>query len=150
MALPAVTQSLSTLMEYVRNADATTVAVAAAVALTLPASVATYKYATRRKPLGPKGDGPEVVIVGAGVVGSVIAHALAKDGRKVVLVERDWSEPDRIVGELLQPGGLETLETLGLGGMLMSHHADCVPCDSESVAVSLLDYSCYVPYVSSP
>ncbi|KAJ3390924.1 Squalene epoxidase [Entophlyctis sp. JEL0112] len=28
--------------------------------------------------------------------------------------ERDWKEPDRIVGELLQPGGVKALENLGL------------------------------------
>jgi len=31
-----------------------------------------------------------------------------------MLVERDLSEPDRIVGELLQPGGVNALKTLGL------------------------------------
>jgi len=29
-------------------------------------------------------------------------------------IERDLAEPDRIVGELLQPGGVEALEKLGL------------------------------------
>ena len=28
-----------------------------------------------------------------------------QDGRRVHVIERDLSEPDRIVGELLQPGG---------------------------------------------
>ncbi|KAJ3367353.1 Squalene epoxidase [Kappamyces sp. JEL0680] len=36
------------------------------------------------------------------------------DGKHVLLVERDWSEPDRIVGELLQPGGLRALEKMGM------------------------------------
>jgi hypothetical protein len=30
--------------------------------------------------------------------------------------ERDWSEPDRIVGELLQPGGVLALKELSLEG----------------------------------
>jgi squalene monooxygenase len=33
-------------------------------------------------------------------------------------LERDLSEPDRIVGELLQPGGVAALTELGLGGCL--------------------------------
>lgn len=33
-------------------------------------------------------------------------------------MERDLSEPDRIVGELLQPGGVAALTELGLGGCL--------------------------------
>lgn len=109
-------------MEYLKNVDSP-LAVAAAVAIALPMTVVAYKYARggrKSKSFGPKGDGPEVVIIGAGVVGSVMAHSLAKDGRKVTVIERDWSEPDRIVGELLQPGGLETLQNLGLGGMSLA------------------------------
>ncbi|KAL0006508.1 hypothetical protein SO802_014069 [Lithocarpus litseifolius] len=36
------------------------------------------------------------------------------EGRQVHVVERDLSEPDRIVGELLQPGGYLKLIELGL------------------------------------
>ncbi|KAF9615873.1 hypothetical protein IFM89_026797 [Coptis chinensis] len=36
------------------------------------------------------------------------------DGRRVLMIERDLSEPDRIVGELLQPGGYLKLIELGL------------------------------------
>ncbi|ODQ68380.1 SE-domain-containing protein [Nadsonia fulvescens var. elongata DSM 6958] len=57
----------------------------------------------------------DVVIIGAGVVGPTLAVQLAKQGRKVLIVERDLAEPDRIVGELLQPGGLKTLKKLGFG-----------------------------------
>lgn len=59
---------------------------------------------------------PDVVIVGAGVLGSAMAAVLAKDGRRVTVVERDLKEPDRIVGELLQPGGFKALKDLGLEG----------------------------------
>lgn len=59
---------------------------------------------------------PDVVIVGAGVLGSAMAAVLARDGKKVVVVERDLKEPDRIVGELLQPGGYRALKELGLEG----------------------------------
>ncbi|KAK9513309.1 hypothetical protein VZT92_026851 [Zoarces viviparus] len=59
---------------------------------------------------------PDVVIVGAGVLGSALAAVLAQDGRRVTVVERDMKEPDRIVGELLQPGGFRALKELGLEG----------------------------------
>ncbi|XP_053183312.1 squalene monooxygenase [Scomber japonicus] len=59
---------------------------------------------------------PDVVIVGAGVLGSAMAAVLARDGRRVTVVERDMKEPDRIVGELLQPGGYRALRDLGLEG----------------------------------
>ena len=38
-----------------------------------------------------------------------------QEGRRVLLLERDLSQPDRIVGELLQPGGFMKLKELGLG-----------------------------------
>ncbi|GLI67912.1 hypothetical protein VaNZ11_012238 [Volvox africanus] len=56
----------------------------------------------------------DVIIVGGGVAGSALAYAQAKDGRRVLLLERDLSQPDRIVGELLQPGGYLMLKRLGL------------------------------------
>ncbi|KAH9610991.1 hypothetical protein KSS87_001012 [Heliosperma pusillum] len=56
----------------------------------------------------------DVIVVGAGVAGAALAHTLAKDGRRVHVIERDLSEPDRIVGELLQPGGYLKLMELGL------------------------------------
>ncbi|KAJ8762563.1 hypothetical protein K2173_008002 [Erythroxylum novogranatense] len=56
----------------------------------------------------------DVIIVGAGVAGAALAHTLGKDGRRVLVIERDLTEPDRIVGELLQPGGYLKLIELGL------------------------------------
>ncbi|KAL8154058.1 hypothetical protein V2J09_011818 [Rumex salicifolius] len=56
----------------------------------------------------------DVIIVGAGVAGSALAYTLGKDGRRVHVIERDLSEPSRIVGELLQPGGYLKLIELGL------------------------------------
>ena len=57
----------------------------------------------------------EVAIIGSGIAGSAMAFMLAHQNRDVVLIERQFSEPDRIVGELLQPGGLAALNELGLG-----------------------------------
>jgi len=65
---------------------------------------------------------PEVVIVGGGVAGCALAKAFSDQGRKVVLLERDLSEPDRIVGELMQPGGIRFLQKLGMEG-LFPHYA---------------------------
>ncbi|KAJ0044370.1 hypothetical protein Pint_04732 [Pistacia integerrima] len=56
----------------------------------------------------------DIIIVGAGVAGSALAYTLAKDGRRVHVIERDLTEPYRIVGELLQPGGYLKLIELGL------------------------------------
>ncbi|XP_042473454.1 squalene monooxygenase SE1-like isoform X2 [Zingiber officinale] len=63
---------------------------------------------------GKGGAGTDVIVVGAGVAGSALAYTLGKDGRRVHVIERDLSEPDRMVGELLLPGGYLKLLELGL------------------------------------
>jgi squalene monooxygenase len=68
----------------------------------------------------------EVVVVGAGIFGCAIAYALARQGRSVLLLERWMNEPDRIVGELLQPGGVAALRKLGLAHCLEG--IDAIPC----------------------
>lgn len=68
----------------------------------------------------------DVVIIGSGVLGSALAATLARDGRQVTVIERDLKEPDRIVGELLQPGGCQALETLGLDGCLEGFDAHTI------------------------
>lgn len=68
----------------------------------------------------------DAVVVGAGVFGCAMAYALANQGRSVILLERWMHEPDRIVGELLQPGGCAALRQLGLGHCLEG--IDAVPC----------------------
>ena len=59
----------------------------------------------------------DVIVIGAGVVGTATAVTLARQGHKVKVIERDMKEPDRIVGELMQPGGIIALRNLGLLGM---------------------------------
>ncbi|RUS18236.1 squalene epoxidase-domain-containing protein [Endogone sp. FLAS-F59071] len=58
----------------------------------------------------------DIIMVGAGIVGCAVAKGFGTDGRRVLLIERDLSEPDRIVGELLQPGGMDALRELGMEG----------------------------------
>ncbi|CAN8252162.1 unnamed protein product [Cochlearia groenlandica] len=75
----------------------------------------TVKLLAAEAAVVEKRDGDaDVIIVGAGVGGSALAYALAKDGRKVHVIERDMREPDRIMGEIMQPGGRLFLSKLGL------------------------------------
>ncbi|KAK0611443.1 squalene epoxidase [Immersiella caudata] len=60
----------------------------------------------------------EIIVVGAGIAGCATAVVFARQGRQVLLLERSLKEPDRIVGELLQPGGVNTLAELGLAHCL--------------------------------
>ena len=64
---------------------------------------------------------PDVIVIGSGILGSSMATMMAKLGYQVTVIERDLREPDRIVGELLQPGGCRALKQLGLEG-------NCVLC----------------------
>ncbi|KAG1053255.1 hypothetical protein G6F43_004650 [Rhizopus delemar] len=68
----------------------------------------------------------DLIIVGAGIIGCSAAKAFGSSGRKVLLLERDLSEPDRIVGELLQPGGINALKELGLEDCVEG--IDGIPC----------------------
>lgn len=88
----------------------------------------------------------DVVIVGAGIAGPALAVALGNQGRKVLVVERDLSEPDRIVGELLQPGGVAALKTLGLGSCI--EDIDAIPCQGYNVIYS--GEECVLKYPKVP
>ncbi|RWV84679.1 hypothetical protein GW17_00053595, partial [Ensete ventricosum] len=95
------------------------------------------RWGKGRKAAGKRGSvavaagfgGADVIVVGAGVTGSALAYTLGKsgfmslivqDGRRVHVIERDLVEPDRIVGEILQPGGCLNLFELGLEGKAFS------------------------------
>lgn len=56
----------------------------------------------------------DVVMVGAGVAGCSAALGLAKKGFRVGIVEKVDPMPESIKGELLQPGGVASLQALGL------------------------------------
>jgi squalene monooxygenase len=68
----------------------------------------------------------DVVIIGAGVAGASLASYLGENGKKVIVVERDLSEPHRIVGELLQPRGVQKLEEMGLDKCLDGYDSQTV------------------------
>ena len=73
--------------------------------------------ATLRRRLHHESD---VLIVGAGIFGTALAITLARapHSRSVTLLEKSLKQPDRIVGELLQPGGVSALKDLGLENCL--------------------------------
>ncbi|MCB9639569.1 MAG: FAD-dependent monooxygenase [Myxococcales bacterium] len=56
----------------------------------------------------------DVAIVGAGVAGAALATVLGRAGFQVALIDRTAKIPEVIAGELLQPGGYQALESLGL------------------------------------
>ena len=60
----------------------------------------------------------DVCIIGAGIAGATIAAYLAKQGKNIVIVERNLSERNVIIGELLQPGGVLRLQEMGFESFL--------------------------------
>ncbi|KAG2046908.1 squalene epoxidase [Suillus hirtellus] len=67
----------------------------------------------------------DVLIIGAGIAGPALAHALATKtyGKRstplrIAVLERSMAKPDRMVAELLQPGGVMSLKQLGLESCL--------------------------------
>lgn len=56
----------------------------------------------------------DIIVIGAGVAGGVFACSQKNSGKKILVIERTFAEQDRIVGELLQPGGLAALRQLEL------------------------------------
>nr|ABU55002.1 squalene epoxidase [Hypholoma sublateritium] len=86
----------------------------------------------------------DVIIVGAGIAGCALAHGLSTLSRatplRIAIVERSLAEPDRIVGELLQPGGVMALQRLGMEGCLegidaVKVHGYCVVENGTSVHI---------------
>ncbi len=59
----------------------------------------------------------DIIVIGAGVAGGVFAASQPASTR-ILVIERDLTEPDRIIGELMQPGGIQALNDLKLGHLL--------------------------------
>ncbi|KAE9409285.1 squalene epoxidase [Gymnopus androsaceus JB14] len=91
----------------------------------------------------------DVIIVGAGIAGCSLAHALASTSRekplRIALLERSLDEPDRIVGELIQPGGVMAMQKLGLEDCL--ENIDSIPVHGYCVAEK--EKTVHIPYPDS-
>lgn len=89
----------------------------------------------------------DVIIIGAGVLGSALAMTLARKGRNVLIIEQSLKEPDRIVGELLQPGGVAALEKLGLRECL--EEIDAIPVEGYNICYRGKDITFRYPLVGT-
>lgn len=71
----------------------------------------------------------DVIIVGGGLAGSALAAVLARDGRRVLVIDRDAQVRPSIKGELLQPGGVRALERMGLDACIKNAVVDAARVD---------------------
>ena len=86
-----------------------------------PVSIRHFVPAASAPPAGVSCSSSDFVIIGCGVAGATLSSCLSRRGYTVRCIERDLSEPHRIVGELLQPGGCHTLRALGLADCLQGY-----------------------------
>lgn len=68
----------------------------------------------------------DICIIGAGMAGATIAAYLAPKDIRIALIDPSYEEKKRIVGELLQPGAVQSLEQMGLGHLLEGFDAQPV------------------------
>lgn len=86
----------------------------------------------------------DAIVVGCGVIGPCVATGLARKGKKVLIVEREWSMPDRIVGELMQPGGVRAMRSLGM--VQAFNNIEAIPVTGYSVFYNGEKVSIPYPY----
>ena len=84
----------------------------------------------------------DICIIGAGMAGATIAAYLAPKGIKIALIDQCFKEKKRIVGELLQPGAVLSLEQMGLLDLLKGFDAQAV----DGYALIHGDQKTTIPY----
>ena len=84
----------------------------------------------------------DICIIGAGMAGATIAAYLAPKGIKIALIDQCFKEKKRIVGELLQPGAVLSLEQMGLLDLLEGFDAQTV----DGYALIQDDQKTTIPY----
>lgn len=84
----------------------------------------------------------DVCVIGAGVAGAAMAAYLGKNGVKVAVVEKSLAERDVMIGELLQPGGVEQLSQMQLQHLLSGFDAQ----EMEGYALFMNNDCFQIPY----
>ncbi|KAJ1901648.1 Squalene epoxidase [Kickxella alabastrina] len=90
----------------------------------------------------------DYIVIGAGPIGAALAYRLAlnEPQSSILIIEKNWNEPDRIVGELMQPAGCQAMSALGLG--MAFSGIDAVPVHGYYIAYK--GKHMHVPYINKP
>src|SRR5262245_21955200 len=69
----------------------------------------------------------DAAVVGGGLAGSALATVLARQGRRVLVLERETKFKDRVRGENMLPWGVATARRLGVVDDLVAAGGHSVP-----------------------
>jgi 2-polyprenyl-6-methoxyphenol hydroxylase-like FAD-dependent oxidoreductase len=69
----------------------------------------------------------DLVIAGGGIAGSAIATVMARNGARVLVIEKERTFKDRVRGEFLAPWAMKDLESLGLMDAFLEAGAIALP-----------------------
>lgn len=61
----------------------------------------------------------DLIVVGAGIAGGSLATVIARQGARVLVLERQTVYLDRVRGKLLGPWGVEVARRLGIEAVLL-------------------------------
>jgi 2-polyprenyl-6-methoxyphenol hydroxylase-like FAD-dependent oxidoreductase len=92
----------------------------------------------------------DLLVVGGGLAGASFATALAREGARVLVVERDRLYRDRVRGEVIAPWGCTEAKRLGLFDLLLNQCAREVPkltYHVEGVATPTIDLRAAQPHL---
>ena len=92
----------------------------------------------------------DLLVVGGGLAGASFATALAREGARVLVVERDRLYRDRVRGEVIAPWGCTEAKRLGLFDLLLDQCAREVPKLTyyvEGVATPTIDLRTAEPHL---
>lgn len=76
------------------------------------------------------------------MAGAAMAAYLGKSNMRIAVIEKHLAEQDRIIGELLQPGGVEMLQKMGLSNLLQGFDAQPI----EGYGLFMNGESFQIPY----
>jgi menaquinone-9 beta-reductase len=68
----------------------------------------------------------DIAVIGGGVAGSTAAALLARQGLRVILLDKGVFPRHKVCGEFLSPEGVDVMQRLGVWPRVAAHHPPCI------------------------